>query len=57
MFACACAYFPAQVAALVKRVMEGAVPLRVPLPVKLHVGPSWGELKEYHLHPLEALIM
>ena len=56
MFACACAYFPAQVAALVKRVMEGAVPLRVPLPVKLHVGPSWGELKEYHLHPLEALI-
>ncbi len=35
------------VAALVKQEMEGAVALRVPLPVKLNAGPSWGELQEY----------
>lgn len=37
----------AAVAALVKRCMEGAVSLRVPLPVKMHIGPSWGELEAY----------
>ena len=35
----------ADVAALVKHEMERAIPLRVPTPVKLSVGPSWGELK------------
>eukprot|EP00798_Chlamydomonas_sp_ICE-L_P002968 gene2968-12977_t len=35
------------VAALVKEVMERAVPLRVPLPIKMHVGHSWGQLSEY----------
>lgn len=37
------------VARMVKARMEGAVRLKgVPTPVKLHVGPSWGELQEYN---------
>jgi DNA polymerase theta len=36
----------AQVAALVRRVLEGSAQLTVPLPVKLHSGPSWGEMQE-----------
>lgn len=39
-----------QVAALVRAVMEGAAGVwgvRVPLPVKLSVGPSWGQLQAY----------
>lgn len=39
-----------QAAALVRDVMEGAAGVwgvRVPLPVKLSVGPSWGQLQEY----------
>jgi hypothetical protein len=39
-----------QVAALVRDVMEGAAGIwgvRVPLPVKLSVGPSWGQLQAY----------
>eukprot|EP00882_Tetradesmus_deserticola_P034371 GHRQ01039402.1.p3 GENE.GHRQ01039402.1~~GHRQ01039402.1.p3 ORF type:complete len:100 (+),score=32.17 GHRQ01039402.1:43-300(+) len=39
-----------QVAALVRSVMEGAAGtwgVRVPLPAKLSVGPSWGQLQEY----------
>ncbi|GFR45959.1 hypothetical protein Agub_g7428, partial [Astrephomene gubernaculifera] len=35
------------VAALVRGVLEGEVALAVPLPVKLSVGPSWGQLQEY----------
>lgn len=38
-------------AAMVKRVLEGeaaGVALAVPLPVKVNVGLSWGELKEYN---------
>lgn len=35
------------VASMVKAVMEGVVSLRVPLPVKMHVGPSWGDLQEF----------
>jgi DNA polymerase I-like protein with 3'-5' exonuclease and polymerase domains len=38
------------VAALVRAVMEGAAGIwgvRVPLPVKLSVGPSWGQLQAY----------
>ena len=38
-----------QVAALVRECMEGAASLRVPLRVKLHSGPSWGELTELQL--------
>jgi DNA polymerase I-like protein with 3'-5' exonuclease and polymerase domains len=38
-----------QVAALVRESMEGAASLRVPLRVKLHSGPSWGELRELQL--------
>lgn len=38
--------------ALIRKVMESATHspfwnLRVPLPVKIHFGPSWGELREY----------
>jgi DNA polymerase nu len=35
-----------QVAALVRRVLERSAQLAVPLPVKLHSGPSWGEMQE-----------
>lgn len=35
-----------ELARVVKGVMEGVAPLRVPLPVKLAAGPSWGELSE-----------
>jgi DNA polymerase I len=34
-------------ALLVKEAMERAVELRVPLPVKLKTGSSWGHLHEY----------
>ncbi|XP_077535750.1 DNA polymerase theta-like [Haemaphysalis longicornis] len=34
------------VAALVRQCMEGAVPLRVPLAVRLHAGPDWARLQE-----------
>jgi DNA polymerase I-like protein with 3'-5' exonuclease and polymerase domains len=34
-------------AALVRNCMEHAAALRVPFPVKLHVGPSWGSLQRY----------
>ena len=34
-----------RVAEVVRECMEGAVALRVPLQVKLSVGPSWGELE------------
>lgn len=36
-----------EAAELVKEVMETSVRLTVPLNVKLHVGPSWGELEPY----------
>ncbi|KAK9824289.1 hypothetical protein WJX72_009203 [[Myrmecia] bisecta] len=38
-----------EAARLVRRCMEGVVSFRVPLPVKLHSGPSWGELEPFHL--------
>ena len=38
-----------EAAALVKDCMEGAVKLSVPMPVKLHVGPSWGQLQPYQM--------
>lgn len=38
-----------QACSLIKRCMENAVALSVPFPVKLRVGPSWGELEPYHL--------
>lgn len=38
-----------QVAAAVKRLMEGAAPLTVPLRVKLAWGNSWGSLAELAL--------
>lgn len=38
-----------QVAALVRECMEGAASLAVPLRVKLHSGPSWGQLEELRL--------
>lgn len=34
---------------LIKGCMESAVKLSIPFPVKLKVGPSWGELEPYHL--------
>ena len=34
---------------IIKQCMENAVSLSVPFPVKLRVGPSWGELEPYHL--------
>jgi DNA polymerase I-like protein with 3'-5' exonuclease and polymerase domains len=34
-----------RVAEIVRECMEGAVELRVPLQVKIHVGPNWAELK------------
>ena len=36
-----------QAAGVIKRHMEAAAHLQVPLRVKLHVGPSWGQLEEY----------
>ena len=36
-----------QVAQIVRECMEGAVSLRVPFPVKIKVGPSWGELQPF----------
>lgn len=39
-----------RVAALVRRVMEGAAAvwgIQLPLPVKVSVGPSWGQLVRY----------
>ncbi len=33
-----------EVAALVAQTMSNAWNLRVPLPVKISIGPSWGEL-------------
>ena len=47
----------AQVAELVKREMEGSWPLRVPIPVKLSVGPSWGQLSEVTLEELQQASM
>ncbi len=38
-----------QACLLIKSCMENAVTLSVPFPVKLRVGPSWGELEPYHL--------
>lgn len=38
-----------RVAAAVKRIMEGAAPLAVPLRVKLAWGTSWGSLAELAL--------
>ncbi|RUS83890.1 hypothetical protein EGW08_008371 [Elysia chlorotica] len=38
-----------QVAALVKASMEGAVQMAVEMPVKLKVGPSWGELQDWDI--------
>lgn len=41
-------------AALVKRTMEGIEAqfgLRVPFPIKLAAGPSWGELADYRVPP------
>jgi DNA polymerase I-like protein with 3'-5' exonuclease and polymerase domains len=38
------------VAALVRRVMEGTAAvwgIQLPLPVKVSVGPSWGQLTRY----------
>lgn len=35
---------PAAVA-VIKEVMEGTTRLDVPLPVKMQVGPNWGELE------------
>ncbi|GIL88385.1 hypothetical protein Vretifemale_16356, partial [Volvox reticuliferus] len=39
--------FLAAVATLVREVLEGEVRLRVPTPVKLSTGPSWGQLADY----------
>ncbi|XP_078050006.1 DNA polymerase theta [Augochlora pura] len=38
-----------QVATIVKESMEQVCQLAVPLPVKLKVGPAWGDLSEYNL--------
>lgn len=46
----------AEVGAVVAEEMAGAWPgLAVPTPVKLSVGPSWGELEERSLEELRAL--
>ena len=36
-----------EVAVVVRECMEGTVKLKVPLNVKINVGPSWGDLKPY----------
>lgn len=50
----------AAAASQVRRVMEAASQtwgLKVRLPVKLSVGPSWGELQEYEDHqPVQELL-
>lgn len=38
-----------RVAAIVKKSMETAYQLAVPLPVKIKVGPTWGSLTEYNV--------
>ncbi|CAL7951362.1 unnamed protein product [Xylocopa violacea] len=38
-----------QVATIVKESMEEVCQLAVPLPVKLKVGPAWGDLSEYNI--------
>lgn len=43
----------ADVAAIVKSIMENAMPLRVPTPVKLSVGKNWGNLQEVSLQSLQ----
>lgn len=45
----------ADVAGVVAREMERAWELRVPTPVKLSVGPSWGELREVSPADLQRL--
>jgi hypothetical protein len=46
----------AEVAEVVTQEMSGAWPsLTVPIPVKLSVGPSWGELQEMSLEELRAM--
>lgn len=45
-----------RVAEVVRECMEGAVALRVPLQVKLSVGPSWGELQPL-LSPAPAAVV
>jgi|AntDeeMinimDraft_4_1070355.scaffolds.fasta_scaffold51107_1 DNA polymerase I-like protein with 3'-5' exonuclease and polymerase domains len=37
------------VAALVRRVMESAWKLKVPTPVEIKLGPSWGQLENISL--------
>ncbi|XP_043485514.1 DNA polymerase theta [Polistes fuscatus] len=38
-----------KVALIIKESMEQVCQLAVPLPVKIKVGPAWGDLKEYHI--------
>ncbi|KAH9489167.1 hypothetical protein Btru_052352 [Bulinus truncatus] len=38
-----------QVAKLIKKLMEAAVKLDVCVPVKIKLGPSWGQLKDYDI--------
>lgn len=35
-------------AEVIRECMEHAAALQVPMPVKLHVGHSWGSLQRYH---------
>lgn len=37
----------ATAAAVIRDVLETTTKIEVPLPVKLQVGPNWGELEEY----------
>lgn len=43
------ALYPPQVAQIIKREMENAVPLSVTLKVKVKFGPSWGDLQDFDL--------
>ena len=36
-----------EVATIIKESMENVCQLTVPLPVKIQVGPAWGDLTEY----------
>lgn len=36
-----------EVAAIIKESMENVCQLTVPLPVKVRVGPAWGDLTDY----------
>lgn len=36
-----------QVAVIIKESMENVCQLSVPLPVKVRVGPAWGDLNDY----------